>query len=142
MTSRAYAISSPYQFTLTFSSCFLATFHNMSQRQLITCTSINVIKCHFIRGYKTISRKATGGKLLYFDLITRDRCVYAIGTSCFRLAVCLFIFLALFISMTWRVVRPVPQLGFWSHIFCELNTLLATQRLFISKISLVRKING
>ena len=47
---------------------------------LIICTLINVIMCHFIRGYKNIYRKATGGKLLYFDLITRDRSEYAIAT--------------------------------------------------------------
>ena len=41
--------------------------------------------------------------------------------------------------MTWRVVRPVSWLEFWSHFFCELNTLLATQRLFISKTSLIRR---
>ena len=44
-----------------------------------------------IRGYKTIYRKATGGKLLCFDLITHGHSEYAIATSCFRLTLCLSI---------------------------------------------------
>ena len=43
-----------------------------------------------------------------------DRREYAIATSVFDLPLLPFVYsYSLFISMTWRVVRPVPQLGFY-----------------------------
>ena len=60
-------------------------------------------KCHHVACYTWLQnhlQEGQGEKLMYFNLITRDRSEYPIATSCLRLAVCLFIFLALFISTT------------------------------------------